>query len=119
MIPSLRFALTFLVGFGLALALTLPACARPRGAATPTVAIDLNQASPELLATLPGIGPKRADEIARTRARRAFRSVGELARVPGIGPRTVARLRPYVRVGALPSGAASSGASAASASGAR
>ena len=66
--------------------------------------IDLNAASPGLLETLPGIGPAKARAIASTRAERAFERVTDLERVPGIGPKTVARLAPWLEV-ATPSAA--------------
>jgi competence protein ComEA len=59
--------------------------------------LDLNRATLEDLAALPGIGPGRAQRIARQRARLGgFRSVDDLASVRGIGPRTLERLRPLV-----------------------
>lgn len=64
-------------------------------AVSPT--IDLNTATPAQLEALPMIGPKRAEAIVADRARRGpFRSVEDLDRVHGIGPRTVERLRPFV-----------------------
>ncbi len=63
------------------------------------LALDLNQASALTLEALPGIGPVRAQAILRERERRPFASVRELLRVPGIGPRTLERLAPFVSVG--------------------
>jgi competence ComEA-like helix-hairpin-helix protein len=64
--------------------------------------LDLNQATAEDLAALPGIGPERARRIVETRAERGgrFERVSELLDVPGIGPKTLARLRAHVTVGA-------------------
>lgn len=62
--------------------------------------IDLNEAPPELLEQLPGVGPAKAQAIAALREERGgFRRVEELADVRGIGPRTVEKLRPLVNVG--------------------
>jgi len=58
----------------------------------------LNRADRGSLQALPGIGPKRAEAIARTRAERPFASVLDLERVPGIGPKTRAELAPWVAV---------------------
>jgi len=78
------------------------ACAPPAGGGRPIrgparalfgLRFDLNEADERLLETLPGIGPARAAAIVAERQRRAFASVDELARVRGIGPRTVERLR--------------------------
>jgi competence protein ComEA len=62
------------------------------------MAIDPNTADGLTLETLPGIGPSRAEAIVRERCRRSFWSVADLQRVPGIGPRTLARLAPLLAV---------------------
>lgn len=68
----------------------------PAGAA-PATPLDLNRASVEELDRLPGIGPVLARRIVEHRARLgAFRSTDELLGVPGIGVRSLERLRPYV-----------------------
>lgn len=64
--------------------------------------IDANQADAATLETLPGIGPGRALAIVTERERGRFRSVAELTRVPGIGPRTLAGLAGWVSVGEAP-----------------
>jgi competence protein ComEA len=62
--------------------------------------LDLNRAAPGELVSLPGIGPARADAIVRWRRDHGpFRSFEDLLEVPGIGPATLARLRPLVRLG--------------------
>jgi len=61
--------------------------------------LDLNQAGIEELQRLPGIGPTLASRIVADRAAQGpFRSVGDLLRVRGIGPKTLEKLRPHVRV---------------------
>ncbi|TVQ61119.1 MAG: ComEA family DNA-binding protein [Phycisphaerales bacterium] len=61
--------------------------------------IDLNAAPPEELELLPGIGPTLAARIVEERdAEGLFRSVDDLQRVRGIGPRTVERLRAHATV---------------------
>ncbi len=64
--------------------------------------IDVNAATAAQLRTLPGIGPKMAERILDARARRPFRSVDDLRRVYGIGPKTLERLRPLITVGEAP-----------------
>lgn len=68
----------------------------PRAPAPP---VDLNRADTTLLQTLPGVGPALARRIAEARRAGPFRTVDDLARVRGIGPATVERLRPLVTVG--------------------
>jgi competence protein ComEA len=61
--------------------------------------IDLNRADRAELLQLPGIGPKLAESIeADRREHGPFRSVDDLARVKGIGPATLARLRSWLCV---------------------
>src|SRR5262249_48637774 len=60
--------------------------------------IDVNRASLGELQSLPGIGPKMAARIVDERERQPFHSVQELHRVRGIGPKTLDRIRPYVKV---------------------
>jgi competence ComEA-like helix-hairpin-helix protein len=62
--------------------------------------LDLNRASEGDLAGLPGVGPGRAAAIVRTRAELGrFTEVDDLLHVPGIGEKTLERLRAQVRVG--------------------
>lgn len=59
--------------------------------------VDLNRASVADLAALPGIGERTAQRIVDDReAKGPFRTVDELDRVRGIGPRTVEKLRPLI-----------------------
>ncbi|HNZ24038.1 MAG TPA: helix-hairpin-helix domain-containing protein [Polyangiaceae bacterium] len=59
--------------------------------------IVLNAASAEELCKLPGIGPARAAKIVELRGKLGgFRSVRQLLRVKGIGPRMLKRLTPLV-----------------------
>ena len=61
--------------------------------------IDLNRATAEELEGLPGIGPSRAAAILALRERRGgLARLEELLEVPGIGDKTLERLRPHVRI---------------------
>ena len=60
--------------------------------------LDLNRASSEALQVLPGIGPSRASAILETRSARPFENVADLARVHGIGPKTIEGLKGWVAV---------------------
>jgi competence protein ComEA len=66
---------------------------------SPETPINVNTASRDALQALPGIGPALSKRIEVYRSsQRAFRRVDELTRVSGIGPKTLATLRPMVRV---------------------
>ena len=59
--------------------------------------IPLNQAAPEDLSVLPGIGPVRAARLVAERERRGgFDRIEELLRVRGVGPHSVEALRTAV-----------------------
>jgi len=74
--------------------------------ATPTEAapsnknpLNVNDASQQALQQLPGIGPALSNRIIEYRStQRPFQRVKELKRVSGIGPKTLADLRPMIRV---------------------
>jgi competence protein ComEA len=60
--------------------------------------IDVNTAGEAEMAQLPGLGPVTARRIAdRRRAHGPFRSLDELLDVPGVGPATLAAMRPHLR----------------------
>ena len=70
----------------------------------PGETIDPNVAGDVELDRLPGVGAARALRIVQEREENGpFASVEDLARVPGIGPASVDRLRPFLRVD-LPGG---------------
>ena len=70
------------------------------GASRPGGRVDLNRALPKELEQITGIGPVTAGRIVEERRRRGrFGTFDELLEIPGIGPRTLERLRAgaYVR----------------------
>lgn len=77
-----------------------PQCSvRERQTSQPRPALDLNLASNEQLAALPGIGPKLAERIRQKRERDGpFRSLQDLRRVKGVGAAKLERLRGLVCV---------------------
>jgi|SRR5579883_180139 len=60
--------------------------------------INVNTATAEELQRLPGVGPATARNIIATRTATPFESVNDLDKVKGIGPKTLAKLRPFVVV---------------------
>ncbi|HBD09698.1 MAG TPA: hypothetical protein DCZ69_15710 [Syntrophobacteraceae bacterium] len=58
--------------------------------------LDLNKASPEDLALVPGMKPCWVEAIAARRGRQPWRHLDELQEIPGIGPRTVAKWSGFV-----------------------
>jgi len=60
--------------------------------------ININEAGPDELVRLPGIGPSRAQAIIAEREKRRFRRVEDIIRVPGIGRKTFGRIRHSIRV---------------------
>jgi competence ComEA-like helix-hairpin-helix protein len=62
--------------------------------------VNLNRAGASLLATLPGIGPTLAEGIVRFRAGHGpFRHVSDVKGVPGIGPKRLRKMLPYLTLG--------------------
>lgn len=64
--------------------------------------VDLNTASDRVLQQLPGIGPSLSARIRRARDQAPLRGLRDLERVRGLGPRSVAKLEPFVRFVAPP-----------------
>ena len=55
--------------------------------------VDVNLAARDELMTLPGVGEKMSNEIIGARP---FKSIEDLNRVPGIGPATLRKIRPFL-----------------------
>jgi len=65
---------------------------------SPSHRIDINRAEWWELQALQGIGDKLAHDIVSHRNKHgAFASLDELVHVPGIGPKTLKRLRPHLK----------------------
>jgi competence protein ComEA len=75
-----------------------PPAARP--AATATAPVNLNTATAEQLATIPGVGPKMAERIVDYRQKNGgFKKVEDLMNVSGVGEKSFLKMRPLITVG--------------------
>src|SRR6187402_757815 len=80
-------------------AFTAPVHAQATAAAEKAV-LNLNAATAEQLATLPGIGPKVAERILEYRTKNGgFKKIEELMNVKGIGEKSFLKLKPLLSVG--------------------
>ena len=65
----------------------------------PVLVLDLNHAPVEVLSALPGVGASLIRRIVAERRARPFASLADFRRrTPGVGPATLARLAPHLRV---------------------
>ncbi len=101
-----------IVAFGLALALSFltsagVALAAPKAA--PAGKINLNSATAQQLAELPGVGATLAARIVEYRQKAGgFKTAQELMNVQGVGEKNFARIQPHLTVGESAPKAASS-----------
>ncbi|KFE68920.1 ComEA family DNA-binding protein [Hyalangium minutum] len=58
--------------------------------------VNLNEATPEELDRLPGVGRKAVDRILDHREKHPFKRVEELVRVKGFGKKKFQKLKPYL-----------------------
>ena len=66
----------------------------------PTTVVNINMASATEIATLPGIGPKTAARIVEYRQKNGpFKKIEELMNVRGIGEKNFLKLKPQLAVG--------------------
>jgi competence protein ComEA len=67
-----------------------------------TPRLDLNRATRSELALLPGLGPAKAQSVDDYRRQHGpFRKLDDLHNVPGIGPKTFDKVRPWLFVGEI------------------
>jgi competence protein ComEA len=70
----------------------------PAAGEAPTAPVSLGSATLEQLQTLDGVGPATAEKILAYRSEHGgFRSIDDLANVPGIGPKKLAAIKPHVQ----------------------
>jgi competence protein ComEA len=90
------------VAAGLLAGLVLAASGRGGNAAEPGSRININTASAQELARLPGIGPAKAEAIVQHRAQHPFAKAEDLRDVKGIGDKLYERIKDQVTVGDAP-----------------
>lgn len=73
----------------------------PKAAATATATapVNLNTATVEQLATIPGVGPKMAERIIDYRQKNGgFKKVEDLMNVSGVGEKSFLKMKPLITV---------------------
>jgi competence protein ComEA len=94
------------VSFALAVAFALAASsnlALAAGKPAPGAKVNVNTASVQQLAELPGVGEKLAARIVEYRQKAgAFKSVHEMVNVRGIGEKSLTRIEAYLTTGDTP-----------------
>ena len=97
-LPTALMLVLALTGAAAAPALAAPSAA-PKAAAPEARPIDINTADGAALESVPGIGKSLSQRILAFREKNgAFQSVDDLLKVPGIGEKSIQRLRPYLTV---------------------
>ena len=72
--------------------------AKPKKGTNLSGPIDVNKASADQLMLIPGIGPKISQRIIDQRDQKPFQKIADLRRVPGIGAKTLEKIKPYVTI---------------------
>ena len=92
-----------IVAVGLAVVFALMAnvgTALAAAKAAPTSKVNVNTATAEQFAVLPGVGPKLGARIVEYRQKSgSFKSAQELLNVKGIGEKNLQKIQPYLSVG--------------------
>ena len=94
-----------------AIALSAPALSAqsktpaPKPAATAAAPVNLNTATAEQLATIPGVGPKMAERIIDYRQKNGgFKKIEDLMNVSGVGEKSFLKMKPLITVTAAKPG---------------
>ena len=91
---------SLIAGLALRVATYCAGCESPTmSRVVPVLLVDPNTAPASVLEALPHVGPSLARRLIEQRAIRPFESIEELRlRVRGLGPATMARLAPHLRI---------------------
>lgn len=92
------FAVAVVLGLAVGLGADEAEAAKRASKKEVTGVINLNQASPQQLDLLPGVGEKAAKRIVEHRVKTPFGRPEELVRVKGFGKKKYERLKAYLRV---------------------
>lgn len=105
---SRKFMITLLVALGLSSSLSAMAAkaaatassAPPVASATAATAlVNVNTGDLQALETIKGLGPSKAQAIVDYRNKNGhFQTIQDLAKVPGIGPKLLAKIQPQISV---------------------
>jgi competence protein ComEA len=77
----------------------------PTVTATATAPVNLNTATVEQLATIPGVGPRMAERIIDYRQKNGgFKKVEDLMNVSGVGEKSFLKMKPLITVTAPKTG---------------
>jgi competence protein ComEA len=73
----------------------------PKQAATAAAPVNLNTATADQLATIPGVGVKTAERIIEYRQKNGgFKKIEDLMNVRGVGEKSFLKMKPLITVGA-------------------
>ena len=82
-----------------AIAQSKPTTGNGAAAATAAAPVNLNTATAEQLATIPGVGPKMAERIIDYRQKNGgFKKVEDLMNVSGVGEKSFLKMKPLITV---------------------
>ena len=71
----------------------------PKATATAVAPVNLNTATAEQLATIPGVGPKMAERIIDYRQKNGgFKKIEDLMNVSGVGEKSFLKMKPLITV---------------------
>ena len=98
-IPTALLLVLTLASAGASSLMSAAPPAAPKPAASEARPIDINTADSAALESVPGIGKSLSQRILAFREKNgAFQSVDDLLKVPGIGEKSIQKLRPYLTV---------------------